>query len=66
MSKSTGHVVDLVDAVTEYPGLAVRLFYLRTHYRKPLDFSTEAIEDAVASLERLWTFRRRAAQSRCR
>ncbi len=61
MSKSTGHVVDLVDAVTEYPGLAVRLFYLRTHYRKPLDFSTEAIEDAVASLERLWTFRRRAA-----
>ena len=59
MSKSTGHVVDLVDAVTKYPGLALRLFYLRTHYRKPLDFTVAAIEDAMASLERFWSFRRR-------
>jgi cysteinyl-tRNA synthetase len=59
MAKSTGHVVDLLDAVEKYPGPAVRLFYLRTHYRKPLDFSVEALEDAVGSLERLWAFRRR-------
>jgi len=59
MSKSTGHVIDLLEAVEMYPPLAVRLFYLRTHYRKPLDFSEEAIEDAVGSLERLWAFRRR-------
>jgi cysteinyl-tRNA synthetase len=61
MAKSTGHVIDLLDAVEQYPPLAVRLFYLRTHYRKPLDFSEDAIEDAVSSLERLWTFRRRLA-----
>jgi len=59
MSKSTGHVIDLLEAVEKYPGLAVRLFYLRTHYRKPLDFSEEALADATASLERLWAFRRR-------
>ncbi len=59
MSKSTGHIIDLLDAVKKYPGLAVRLFYLRTHYRKPLDFSEEALADATASLERLWAFRRR-------
>ncbi len=59
MAKSTGHVIDLLEAVQTYPGLAVRLFYLRTHYRKPLDFSEEALADAVASLERLWAFRRR-------
>jgi cysteinyl-tRNA synthetase len=59
MSKSTGHVMDLLDAVQQYPPLAVRLFYLRTHYRKPLDFSEEALTDAAASLERLWAFRRR-------
>ena len=59
MSKSTGHVIDLLDAVEKYPPLAVRLFYLRTHYRKPLDFSEEALQDAAASLERLWKFRRR-------
>ncbi len=60
MSKSTGHIVDLLEAVRRYPPLAVRLFYLRTHYRKPLEFSTEALDDATASLERLWAFRRRA------
>ena len=59
MAKSTGHVLDLLDAVDEYPPLAVRLFYLRTHYRKPLDFSSDALLDAAASLERLWAFRRR-------
>jgi cysteinyl-tRNA synthetase len=61
MSKSTGHVIDLLEAVEQYPPLAVRLFYLRTHYRKPLDFSEEALTDAAASLERLWSFRRRVA-----
>ena len=59
MSKSTGHVVDLLDALHRYPPLAVRLFYLRTHYRKPLEFSEEALDDAAASLDRLWAFRRR-------
>ncbi len=59
MAKSTGHVIDLIEALEEYTPLAVRLFYLRTHYRKPLDFSAEAIADAQASLERLWAFGRR-------
>ena len=59
MSKSTGHIIDLLEAVEKYPGLAVRLFYLRTHYRKPLDFSEDALQDATASLDRLWSFRRR-------
>jgi cysteinyl-tRNA synthetase len=37
----------------------VRLLYLRTHYRKPLEFSKDALDDAAASLARLWAFRRR-------
>jgi cysteinyl-tRNA synthetase len=59
MSKSTGHVIDLVEGIEKYTPGAVRLFYLRTHYRKPLEFSDEALEDARASLDRMWTFRRR-------
>ncbi len=59
MSKSTGHVVDLLTALDEYQPLAVRLFYLRTHYRKPLEFSSAGLDDAAASLARLWAFRRR-------
>jgi cysteinyl-tRNA synthetase len=39
--------------------VAVRLFYLRTHYRKPLEYSESALVDAEASLARLRAFRRR-------
>ena len=59
MAKSTGHVVTLLDALERWDPLAVRLFYLRTHYRKPLEFSTDALDDAEASLARLRAFRRR-------
>ena len=59
MAKSTGNVVDLVEILRSREPSAVRLLYLRTHYRKPLEFSEEALEDAEASLQRLWAFRRR-------
>jgi len=63
MSKSTGRVVGLNQLLEEYPPLAVRLFYLRAHYRAPLDFSEGGLADAAASLERLWAFRRRAGSA---
>ncbi len=59
MAKSTGLMVDLLESLVQYPPLAMRLFYLRTHYRRPVDFTVEAVEDAVKALERLWAFRRR-------
>ena len=59
MSKSTGHVVDLVEGIEKYTPGAVRLFYLRTHYRKPVEFSEDALVDARGSLDRIWAFRRR-------
>jgi cysteinyl-tRNA synthetase len=59
MSKSTGHLIDLVEGIEKYTPGAVRLFYLRTHYRKPLEFSEEALIDARSSLDRIWAFRRR-------
>ena len=59
MAKSTGHVVTLLDSLERWDPLAVRLFYLRTHYRKPLEFSEAALDDAEASLGRLRAFRRR-------
>ncbi len=59
MAKSTGNVVDLLEVLGSHEPSAVRLLYLRTHYRKPLDFTQEALDDAEASLQRLWAFRRR-------
>jgi len=61
MAKSTGHIVDLLEALDTYQPMAMRLFYLRTHYRKPVEFTKEAMDDAAASLERLWAFRRRVS-----
>jgi cysteinyl-tRNA synthetase len=63
MAKSTGHVVTLAGALEEWDPVAVRLFYLRTHYRKPLDYSEDALRDAEASLARLRAFRRRVGGS---
>jgi cysteinyl-tRNA synthetase len=63
MAKSTGHVVTLLESLDRWEPLAVRLFYLRTSYRKPLEFSEEALADAEASLGRLRAFRRRSPSS---
>jgi cysteinyl-tRNA synthetase len=63
MAKSTGMVVGLRDLLDRYPPEAVRMFYLRAQYRQPIDFSDEAVADAGAAVERLWAFRRRAAEA---
>jgi cysteinyl-tRNA synthetase len=59
MSKSTGNVFGLLDLLDANRPEAVRLFYLRAHYRAPLEFGPDSMADATASLERLWAFRRR-------
>jgi cysteinyl-tRNA synthetase len=53
MSKSTGHVVDLAGAIEEFGGVAVRLLYLRAHYRSPLEFSEALVGEAKDALERI-------------
>ncbi len=63
MAKSTGHIIDLAGAIAQYGGPAVRLFYLRAHYRSPLEFSEELLDDAVAGLDRLKAFNRRSGAS---
>ena len=53
MAKSTGHLIDLGEAIEVYGGAAVRLFYLRAHYRSPLEFSEALIDEARTSLRRI-------------
>jgi len=59
MSKSEGNIVGLLDLLDAYRPEAVRLFYLRAHYRQPIEFAPDLLVDATASLDRLWAFRRR-------
>jgi|FLYL01.1.fsa_nt_gi cysteinyl-tRNA synthetase len=60
MSKSTGHIVDLQAAIDRVGGIAVRLLYLRAHYRSPLEFSSELLDDSAAQLDRVSRFLERA------
>ena len=44
MSKSLGNIKPLTELLAEYPPEVIRFFLLSTHYRRPIDFSDEAIE----------------------
>lgn len=57
MSRPAGNAVTLRDLLAKgYTGRDVRLFFLSTHYRKPLHFSYESLQAARKSLERLDDF----------
>jgi cysteinyl-tRNA synthetase len=53
MSKSLGNVINIRDALKKYEADAIRLFILMTHYRSPLDFTWDLLDQAQKSLERL-------------
>jgi cysteinyl-tRNA synthetase len=55
MSKSLGNFTLLKDVLESYPAAVLRLLMLQTHYRSPLDFSTERLDEATAALERVAT-----------
>ncbi len=69
MSKSLGNFTLLKDVLAAYPAPVLRLLMLQTHYRSPLDFSPDRLDDATRSYERLvtplrnleWAKRNRAA-----
>lgn len=53
MSKSKGNFSTIRDTLKVYDKNVLRYLFASTHYRKPLDFSPETLENAVSSLERL-------------
>ncbi len=54
MSKSEGNFFTLRDLLAQYPGEVIRFALLAGHYRHPLDWSREAVEQARAALDRLY------------
>jgi cysteinyl-tRNA synthetase len=60
MSKSVGNIFQLSEAVERYGGEAVVNFLISGHYRQPIAFSDEALEQAAARNERLRDFFRDA------
>jgi len=61
MSKSTGNLVSVEDALDRFSYEAIRLFILSSHYRNPLTYSEEALEASERGVERLrWALTNRA------
>lgn len=55
MSKSLGNFMLLKDVLAAYAAPVVRLLMLQTHYRSPLDFSPDRLDEAARAYERLVT-----------
>ena len=55
MSKSLGNFFTVRDVLKEFDGEVIRFFMLSAHYRSPINFSKELIEQAKTGLERLYT-----------
>lgn len=55
MAKSTGNILWVRDAVQQHGGEALYWFLLSVHYRKQMDFTTEALEASKAGLITLHT-----------
>ena len=53
MSKSAGNFFTVRDIAKDYDLMAVRLFMLSAHYRSPINFSRELIEQADNALHRI-------------
>ena len=54
MSKSLGNFRTVRDLLQHYPGEVIRYALLAGHYRKPLDFSLNALDQARAALDKLY------------
>jgi cysteinyl-tRNA synthetase len=54
MSKSLGNIVSLREAVEKWGRETILLFFMRAHWRKPIDFNDEVLEQARTQAE---TFR---------
>jgi cysteinyl-tRNA synthetase len=52
MSKSLGNFFTVHELLDKYPGEAIRLLLLSAHYRQPLDFTHDGLQQAKATLDR--------------
>jgi cysteinyl-tRNA synthetase len=55
MSKSLGNFFTVREVLAKYDAEVVRFFILRAHYRSPLNYSDQHLDDARSALTRLYT-----------
>lgn len=55
MSKSLGNFFTIREVLQQYPAEIIRYFILASHYRSPINYSTDNLKSAQAALERFYT-----------
>ncbi len=63
MAKSVGNVLLVRDLLAAHPGETLRYLLLSAHYRQPLDWTAEAVNQAQRTLDRLYTVLRDHGQA---
>jgi cysteinyl-tRNA synthetase len=63
MSKSLGNFFTIREVLKKYDAEVVRFFILRAHYRSPLNYSDQHLDDAKSALARLYTALKGAARA---
>ena len=53
MSKSLGNFFTIREILDEFDAAALRHYFLSSHYRSPMDFSKEGLEDAAKATDRI-------------
>jgi cysteinyl-tRNA synthetase len=55
MSKSLGNILTIKDILKDWHPEVLRLFFLSSHYRSPIDYSADSLSDAKIGLDRFYT-----------
>jgi cysteinyl-tRNA synthetase len=63
MHKSIGNVISPRELLQRHRGVVLRYALMSAHYRSPLEFSNELLEESAAAYERLATFATNAARA---
>jgi len=54
MSKSLGNFFSIQEIAAQYDAIALRQWFLSSHYRSPMDFSKEGLEEAGKAADRIY------------
>ncbi len=63
MSKSLGNFTMIKDVLKTYHPEVIRLFLLSKHYRSPIDYNENSMDEVISSLDRIYAFLDRALKA---
>jgi cysteinyl-tRNA synthetase len=63
MSKSLGNFFTIGEVLQDFDAAALRHYFLSSHYRSPMDFSKEGLEEAGKATDRIYETVERAARA---